>query len=1070
MNAFFSRWARLVIRLRGWVVLAVLVITALLLTQARSLKLVIDPNTLLPQHHPHVVTTRLVEEVFGSKHVIVIGVQPRQGDIYHPEAVAYLQRFTQRLYETPGVRRNKVLGITAHRAKDIQGGAEGMVVQPLVPPGALAGQDAADSARLAAALKSAIARNPVYASTAVSDDGRLASIVIEMAESSGGYRAMLAPIERIVADLADQRFEVFVGGNPVYLAASERFSARMAFLFPLAILIVGLVHFEAFRTLQGLFLPLATALLAVTWALGLMGAARVPLDIFNTPTPILILAVAAGHAVQLLKRYYEDFGRLSEGLTDPVARKAAALQAIVDSITAVGPVMVVAGGVAAMGFISLLSFELSTIRTFGLFTAAGILSALILEMSFIPALRAILKAPSPKHVALERKRRVWDRITASVADAVLGPRRRILPWVLAGIALIACVGAAQVRIDNANKGLFAAWLPFQKDDSVLNASLAGTNTLYIVVDGRRKDALKDPALLASIERIQLALAAEPGVGKTVSIVDFVRRMHHAMNADAPGADGLPDRRELIAQYLFLYSMAGDPADFDTYVDFDYRRANIVVYLKSGSSAYADRLIARATAAARDAIGDRADFSIGGSVAQTAALTQVMVDGKIRNILQIAAVIFVVTALLFRSVLAGLLVLAPLTMAVLVNFGVLGWTGTPLNIPNSLSSAMAVGIGADYAIYLIFRLREECRRGVDLDLAIRQTLATAGKACLYVASAISAGYGVLLLSFGFNVHLWLALLIGIAMLVSVFSALLIVPAAVRALRPAFIFRADRGAPHVPPAGAALGTVGAVVALALLAASSLSPAPAAAATPPSAERIMELNLEVSKVDSSLTETTYVLINAGGQERSRRTIGYTKLHGPQRDSKRLTRFVEPADVRGTGVLMIENSGREDDMWVWLPAMNKVRRLVSSNKRDAFLGTDLSYGDVIGHRVADWQHTLLREDTLDGVPCYVIESVPRSRDVQTASGYSRRLSWIRKDNFLTWRGEFFDEARQPLKSLQAQDARLIEAGTGKWLVTALEARNLQTGHRTRIRVDDIKVNPNLRDETFTTRFLERD
>src|SRR5205823_9903382 len=96
------------------------------------------------------------------------------------------------------------------------------------------------------------------------------------------------------------------------LAQLERLSQRMAILFPLAVLLVGLIHFEAFRTLQGLFLPLVTALLATLWAVGVMGLVHVPMDAFNATTPILILAIAAGHAVQLLKRYYEDYERWRE--------------------------------------------------------------------------------------------------------------------------------------------------------------------------------------------------------------------------------------------------------------------------------------------------------------------------------------------------------------------------------------------------------------------------------------------------------------------------------------------------------------------------------------------------------------------------------------------------------------------------------------------------------------------------------------------------------------------------------------------------------------------------------------
>ncbi|PYM03364.1 MAG: RND transporter, partial [Candidatus Rokuibacteriota bacterium] len=117
----------------------------------------------------------------------------------------------------------------------------------------------------------------------------------------------------------------------------------------------------------------------------------------------------------------------------------------------------------------------------------------------------------------------------------------------------------------------------------------------------------------------------------------------------------------------------------------------------------------------------------------------MVHGKILNIIQIGAVILVITSLVFRSLVAGILVLVPLILAVLANFGFMGLTGMRLNIATAVISAMAVGIGADYAIYFIYRLREELARGGDEVTAVRTAYTTAGKAILFVASAISGGY-------------------------------------------------------------------------------------------------------------------------------------------------------------------------------------------------------------------------------------------------------------------------------------------------------------------------------------------
>lgn len=1052
----FETFAAFIVRRRVAVLILLLLVTGFMLSQARNLKMVIDPNALLPQDHPFVVTTRTVEQVFGSKYVVVIGVQPEQGDVFQPAVVGQVQRITRALNQSPGVVRTNLLSLSAKRAKDIRGVADGLEVRPLDSGAAITEQSLA-------ALREAVARNPAYQGTVVSADQRMTAVLVEMKEHPDGYRAMMAPIDKIVADAQMPGIKAYVGGNPVFLAQSERFSARMAFLFPVALLIVGLIHLEAFRTWQGLLLPLLTAMLAVVWGLGTMGLFRVPLDVFNTPTPILILAVAAGHAVQLLKRYYEDYHLLVSAAPPGASNRQLARDAVVRSIGRVGPVMVAAALVAALGFFSLAVFKISTIRTFGIFTGTGILAALVIEMTLIPALRAMLPAPGVRELRRERGRSIWDAIPAAIARLVLGPRRALVWWGCGGFVALAIAGLVQVQTDNANKSFFSANLPVSRDDTVLNATLAGTNTIYLVVEGRGEDSIKDPAVLQALARIQQRLEREDGVGKTVSIADFVRRMHRAMNGDAAQFDLIPESREVISQYLFLYSISGDPGDFDSYVDYTYRRANLVLFLRSGSTAYAEELIVKLKQIATEELAGRATFSVGGSVAQTAALTEVLVAGKLLNILQLAGVIFLVSALLFRSVGAGFMVLVPLALTVLVNFGIMGWFGIPLNIPNSLSSAMAVGIGADYAIYLIFRLREECRRGATLDEAVRIALGSAGKASLFVAAAVAGGYSVLFLSIGFRIHNWLALLICSAMLVSVIATLLIIPAVAVRFKPRWLGLSPTG--PGPSPGVAVAPL-----LALLVASALFASGDTRAAPVDATALMQRNAAGGKVIDSVFNTEIELTNAQGEKRLRTTDGHSKLLANGRDNMRLTRFTSPADVKGTGVLMIEHHNANDDMWIWLPALKKVRRLAASNKRDGFLGTDLSYGDVIGHRVEDWSHRLVREEKVDGADCVLIESLPRDASVQSNSGYAKRWSWLRLDNASIVRGEFWDEAGQPLKKLSATQIQRVDATRDKWQAMRLEARNLQTGHSTVIAVKKYAANQNVPDEVFTTRELARE
>ena len=198
----------------------------------------------------------------------------------------------------------------------------------------------------------------------------------------------------------------------------------------------------------------------------------------------------------------------------------------------------------------------------------------------------------------------------------------------------------------------------------------------------------------------------------------------------------------------------------------------------------------------------------------------MVAGKVWNIIQIAIIVFVISAIVLRSPLGGILVLLPLGVAVLINFGVLGLAGIGLGVGTAAISAMAVGFGADYSIYLLYRLKEEVsgsRRDSsrrdrpsglsfnasvsrpsdrpeglsllqshgDIDAAIRRTLLTAGKAIIFVASALAAG-GFTLLFTGYYLHME-GFLVPLAMVTSSLATLIVLPSVVMLIKPGFIYR-------------------------------------------------------------------------------------------------------------------------------------------------------------------------------------------------------------------------------------------------------------------------------------------
>ena len=218
-----------------------------------------------------------------------------------------------------------------------------------------------------------------------------------------------------------------------------------------------------------------------------------------------------------------------------------------------------------------------------------------------------------------------------------------------------------------------------------------------------------------------------------------------------------------------------------------------------------------------------------------------------------------------------------------------------------------------------------------------------------------------------------------------------------------------------------------------------------------------------DTRYAEMQLTLVKKNGDKRERKMVSWAMDEG--KDTKKIMFFTYPGDVKGTGFLTwdYDQAGKEDDKWLYLPAMKKTRRISgSSSKTDFFMGTDFTYDDMGGRNVDEDKHTLLREETRDGHKCWVVESVP----VDAHEIYSRKLTWIRQDCDCGVYVEYYDKLNKLHRVLTVQDLQKVE---GYWTVMKMEMRNVQSGHSTQITVTgpkyDIKVDKSL----FTVAKLEK-
>jgi hypothetical protein len=773
-----EQYVRFVVRHRWAVVLGTLMATALFATQLTQVRLDIRRRASLPQQHPYVQIQNRIADLFGGETIAVIGLIAPNGDIFTPALLGKVYRITQRLRDTPGVIESSLFSLAGPHVKAVVAGADNMMdIRPLMDSPSLSSDDIAR-------LRRTVDEDRLFRGNLVAPDGSATVIVAEFDDRLSDS-AIAARIDEILAPERDTSVIFALAGSPILRAWLTHYTALIKWLFPIAVAVIGLVHYEAFRTLQAVFLPLTTALLSVVWALGIMGLSRQPMDTWSAITPVVILAVAAGHAVQIMKRYYEEYAHVEDNHL-----------AVVRSVSAVGPVMLTAGCIAASGFGSLMTFGVTSVRVFGLLLASGILSALIIEMTFTPACRSLLPAPRRHELQRERQSYGLDRVLDMLAVGVV---RR--PWttVLIGAAVtaISAVGVASIQVDNSFRLWFAPGTQVRRDDALLNDKLPGTATIRLLVEGDADNAMQDPQVLHAIDDLEMFMEKDPQVGGVLSIADHVKRMNQAMNGGDPAFYRIPDNSRLIGQYLLLYSMATGPEGLSAFVDGSYRQAVIRALSKTDSAAFSRDFIGRMqTYATQRFDGLPARVAIaGGTIGIQTAMNDVVVHDKIANMVQVGVIIFVLSAVVLRSLIGGLFVLIPLALAVLVTLGAMGWTSTWLDMTTAAITAMGVSIGADFAIYLVFRIREEWARTGSMVSAMSESLRTSGRAIFFVSSAVVLGYLVLSLS-GFSVWTRLGILTALIISVSALATLTLIPALGLILQPRFL-RGGASAGSGPP---------------------------------------------------------------------------------------------------------------------------------------------------------------------------------------------------------------------------------------------------------------------------------
>lgn len=239
-------------------------------------------------------------------------------------------------------------------------------------------------------------------------------------------------------------------------------------------------------------------------------------------------------------------------------------------------------------------------------------------------------------------------------------------------------------------------------------------------------------------------------------------------------------------------------------------------------------------------------------------------------------------------------------------------------------------------------------------------------------------------------------------------------------------------------------------------------------PDPKEIMKKSREQSKLSGMEAKTTLEINDGKGNQRIRETTMASRVF-PDGTEKRTILFLSPPDVKGTGILIWDFEGKDDNMWIFMPALRKSRKIVSSEKSKNFMGSEFSNSDLAVGNLDDFTYVMDGTETIDQQLCWKIKVTPANPAVAADYGISSKIMWISQQDFMPRKTVFVDPEGRTWKEMTYSGIKMMDAKSGKYFISQMEIKNLKNGRFSKMNMSQMNFNPAVREEIFTLSFIEK-
>jgi predicted RND superfamily exporter protein len=525
--------------------------------------------------------------------------------------------------------------------------------------------------------------------------------------------------------------------------------------------------------------------MADTWVLGLMGHLGFKISVIGISLPPLIISVGSSYSIHIMNRFLIDSEKI----------RSDKKEGIFNSMQMVGMTLLLASVTTITGFSTNMATQVSSIFEWGVFAALGTAFAVFIASLFIPAVFTFIDIKKPRRESAGTGTSQGRGVVSSILDLCSKLSVKHPGKVIAGAAVIIAVSAAgifQLESETSLQSYFSRSDYINSSNCEIGKKFGGTMGLNILIDSGVTDGVKDPGFLNKTEELREWLTSPENtdlhIGRTDAFGDFIRTINMAMHNDDPAFYSIPDSKTDLIDYLEIYSGNDENSDgrideFEPYIDPEFRTVNIFARLsESESSMLGTADISRIVEKIRTHFNSELNNSgyrvtISGEPLIIISLAKYVVRGQMWSLFLSFIAVTLIVAVLFRNAAAGLISSVPIITAVIVNFGVMGWIGIKLDIATAIIASITIGIGVDNTIHFLNTYRHAAQKYSSIDDAVHHTLTTGGKAIIFTALALIAGFSVLVIS-QFKPIFLFGIMMGFTFITTTAGAIIILPALIK----------------------------------------------------------------------------------------------------------------------------------------------------------------------------------------------------------------------------------------------------------------------------------------------------